>query len=670
MTRWAVVASTTIVLAAELSPAGQRSRPDGHVAVSPNLRVSANTAAGSRNECWIAASPANRRFLVAVSQTSADNAGAAAGPRRCMTAISRNGGETWREVALPKQDEGAFDPMAVAGVDGRVYVLQGVLGQNAPGISGGARREGTIRVWSTADEGKHWRGPVELKCPVAPDHPRMVVDTTDGPHRGRLYIAWNEVSDTVFKKKYHIFLNYSDDGGQTFSDPALLASDDNGKLVITEPVVLSDGTLLVTYYQYFLPLSDKNNEHQPMYALRSSDGGDTFAKPEKIGEVGVSGWRYLRRDFGRAFTLPIFTADASPASKFRDHLYTVWDDAHDGRASIWLSMSSDQGRTWSKPRALNDNAPPADGAPPDFRMTPVVAVNKDGVVGVAWYDRRDDPTRRCWKQYFTASLDGGATFLPNTPISSAPSCPDKDAAPTVYVSNAGDEIDDTLPTQDELASLSDADRRQYEEELGIIAATKEIQSAKTPRLRVAFDKGRSVWPGHYTGLVADTDGAFHALWADRRNKLQQIFTARVEVASGAEAPVPTTHEAPVTQMVQVIGGPAKFDEAKGTATFEIQIRNVSDRPIYAPLRMRATPLAAGAAGPSAAIVDSDASATPGAASVWDFSKLLGTRARLEPGMVSEAKTVTIKTKAETGLDGLIEFEVMGQVARGTTSQQK
>ncbi len=671
MDRWLVVASTTIVLAVGLSPAGQdASRNAAHVAVGPNLRVSANTTSGSRNECWIAASPANKQFLVAVSQMSADNAGTAAGPRRCMTAISRNGGQTWREITLPKQDDGAFDPMAIAGIDGRVYVMQGVLGQNANiSAQGGSRREGTIRVWSTTDEGKHWRGPTELKCPVAPDHPRLVVDTTNGPHRGRLYIAWNEVADTVFKKKFHIFLNYSDDGGQTFSDPILLGAADDGKLVVTEPIVLSDGTLLVTYYQYFFPLSDKKNEHQPLYVLRSTDGGDTFDNPEKIGEVGSSGWRYLRRDFGRAFTLPIFVADTAPGSRYRDHLYTVWDDSHDGRSTIWLSMSADKGRTWSKPRALNDNAPATDGAPPDFRMTPVVAVNRDGVVGVAWYDRRDDPTRRCWKQYFTASTDGGATFLPNTAVSSAASCPDKDAAPTVYVSNAAAELDDTLPSQDELTGLSDNDRRALEEELGIAAALKEAETGKAARLRVAFDKGRSVWPGHYAGLVADPDGAFHALWADRRNRLQQLYTARLDIVSGPEPPAPTTQENVVTRLVQVIGGPAKFDEAKGTATFELQLRNVSDRPIYAPIRLRATPIGAGNAGTSATIVDSDAPPTGGAA-VWDFSKLLGSRNRLDPGMVSEAKTVTIKTKADSGLDGLIEFEIVGHVARGTTSQGK
>src|SRR5581483_5318694 len=179
-------------------------------------------------------------------------------------------------------------------------------------------------VWSTTDEGKHWKGPGELKYPVAPDHPRIVVDTSTGPHKGRLYVAWNEVADTVFKRKFHIFLNYSDDGGETFSEPILLGGDDDGKLVMTEPLVLSDGTLLLTYYQYFFPLSGSKNDHQPVYILRSTDGGETFAKPEKIGEVGSSGWRHLRRDFGRAFTLPIFTADESASSRFRDHLYMVW----------------------------------------------------------------------------------------------------------------------------------------------------------------------------------------------------------------------------------------------------------------------------------------------------------------------------------------------------------
>jgi hypothetical protein len=96
---------------------------------------------------------------------------------------------------------------------------------------------------------------------------------------------------------------------------------------------------------------------------------------------------------------------------------------------------------------------------------------------------------------------------------------------------------------------------------------------------------------------------------------------------------------------------------------------VSDRPIYAPIRLRATAVGAGSGGPSATIVDADPQSAGGTA-LWDFSKLLGSRNRLDAGMVSEAKIVSIKTKTESGLDGLIEFEIVGHVARGTTSQEK
>src|SRR5262245_31681512 len=107
-----------------LSGQEKPSRPAGpRVEIGPNLRVSANTTTGNRNECWIAASPTNRKFLVAVSQSSTEASGTG-GVRRCMTAISRNGGETWREVQLPKEEPGAFDPMTVAASDGRVYVMQ------------------------------------------------------------------------------------------------------------------------------------------------------------------------------------------------------------------------------------------------------------------------------------------------------------------------------------------------------------------------------------------------------------------------------------------------------------------------------------------------------------------------------------------------------------------
>src|SRR5690606_7441422 len=119
-------------------------------------------------------------------------------------------------------------------------------------------------------------------------------------------------------------------------------------------------------------------------------------------------------------------------------------------------------------------------------------VNAQGHVGVAWYDRREDPARRCWKQYFAASLDGGVTFTPNVAVSSAASCPAKDAQPSVYVWNGADDTDETWPTEAELEQLADTDRRMLSETLGIQRALKAASTGITaPRVRVAFDSGRN-----------------------------------------------------------------------------------------------------------------------------------------------------------------------------------
>jgi len=629
-----------------------------HISIGPNIRTSENISSGSRNECWITAGQTNPQFLIAVAQSAAgENLGSG---RTSTTMISRNGGQTWREIRLPKQEVGAFDPMTAIGPDGRIYVMHALIGADmGPNLAGTtARSRSTIMIWSTTNDGLTWEGPTELHSPLPPDHPRMVVDHSNGPNRGRLYVAWNEVSDTLLDKKYHIFLHYSDDGGKTFSRPKLLDVQDGGKLVTTEPVVLSDGTLLVTYYQYFWPLSDPQNDAQPFYILRSTDGGATFDKPEKIFTVGSSAWRHLRRDFGRAFTLPIILADTSTTSPYRDHIYAVWDDVREGTSNIWFTKSIDKGRTWSAPTRLNDNAPSDPNGPPDFRMTPVVAVNDAGVVGVAWYDRRDDPARRCWKQYFTASMDGGQTFAPNIAVSTAPSCPAKDAQPSVYVFNTGDDTDETWPSEEELAQLSDTDRRMLSETLGIKRALKEATGDITAsRVRVAFDSGRNAWPGHYSGLTAGADGAFHALWADRRNGLQQIFTARIEV--GGKPPVPVTaRDVDLGDRVVLLGGPAVFDAATGTTTFDLQVRNVSNETIQAPLRVSVSRILDAYGKPTATVVEHDAPRR-GDAPMWDFSELLGSEKRLAPGQVSEARRVKIRTTEATGLDGVFEFRVTG-----------
>ena len=242
-----------------------------------------------------------------------------------------------------------------------------------------------------------------------------------------------------------------------------------------------------------------------------------------------------------------------------------------------------------------------------------------------------------------------------------PSCPDeKSLEPSIYVWNTSPYFNDTLPTKADLAEMPKTSRLQAAQEVALAEALEqEASKNKVSRIDVTFDHDRNLWPGHYTGMATDLGGVFHPFWSDRRNKIQQAFTARVAVTTTPASPPPPTHETDVTNLVQLVGTYAKYDAAKGTTTFQLQVRNISDQVIYAPLRLRIAKVASSPAGPTAEILNPDA--TDGGVPSFDFSKLLGSNLRLEPKSTSEVKKITVHTKVATGLDAGLDFVVIGHV---------
>ncbi len=103
-----------------------------------------------------------------------------------------------------------------------------------------------------------------------------------------------------------------------------------------------------------------------------------------------------------------------------------------------------------------------------------IAPKKGGVVGVTWFDRRNDPAGKCYDLFFAASLDGGKTFQPEVRVTSKSSCPD------------------------------------------------------TPPNKGAVQ--RWSYGGDYNGLVAASDGTFQALWTDGRADVFQLRTAQIKVS--------------------------------------------------------------------------------------------------------------------------------------------
>jgi hypothetical protein len=286
-------------------------------------------------------------------------------------------------------------------------------------------------------------------------------------------------------------------------------------------------------------------------------------------------------------------------------------------------------------------------------MTPTVAIAPDGTLGVSWYDRRNDPTRRCWELFFAVSTDAGASFGPNVPISSAPSCPPPGQAPVIVVHNTSEPRDLNRPPDSLIERMTLLERLGVLSQDALRAARNETNARlENGRLRVSFDPSRNIWPGHYSGLAADANGVFHALWLDRRNGAQELFATRIEV--GTAAPDRSgLREADVTDRVELIAGTPVHDAGESSVTIPLQVRNVSDDPIHGPLTVRIVGISETSAGASAR--------TERNTREIRFAGKLGTDDVLLPLGISETMELKLRVAEATGLDAGLNFRVVAQM---------
>ena len=316
----------------------------------------------------------------------------------------------------------------------------------------------------------------------------------------------------------------------------------------------------------------------------------------------------------------------------RGRIYALWNDFGDNGERLprmLLSYSDDRGATWVEPRPV---APAAGSA--QFRGN--VAVNADGVVGVVWMDTRDHPGRDGFHAYFTASLDGGDSFLPPVALSRAASDP-----------------------------FSPGNRRQVPFYVGSYRG----------HLLVSMGSAASRWEdgGDYLGLAADQDGVFHPLWSDGRGTAYQSYTARVRVIPDRDVAVRRDRDhrgepVDVSDAVGLLVDPPAFDSARGVATFPVRLRNESSDTLYPPLRVRAR-LMNDRSGPiGGAAVDSVESVIldgDGGTATFDYDVALGDWSALPPGCATEAVAWRVRLGP---VDAALSFEV--KVTAGRENARK
>ncbi|MFQ5680375.1 MAG: sialidase family protein [Gemmatimonadota bacterium] len=423
-------------------------------------------------EPHLAVNPANPAHLVGAAMVAQDTEEEFRAVR-CVALLSFDGGKSWESTDLnglfdPERldPRSCFDVWAAIAADGTAYVA--LLGDPAEGAP-----EVPSLLFRSPDGGKTWLEPVIVPAGRGGvyDQEDILVDHTDGAHAGTVYHGAVQGYRTAEGIPYTaVSVARSTDGGGSFFDPVPAALS-NLELQEMNMVTLSDGTLVVGYHDWGTcqrtPCDHYRLRLPRLWVTVSSDGGRSFSPSRFVAEI-------------RQRTIPKIAVDLG-SGDYRDRLYAAWGDwgktldpadsvFFNPEKGLYFTRSTDRGLTWARPRRIDRASDPK-----TLRGTAAVAVSPDGTVGIAWQDRRDDPENRCQKLYFTASLDGGDTFLPEIPVSTAPSCP---RAP------GNGWTGDRYPTG-----------------------------------------------GEYFGLVGTGAGTFRALWADARSGVFQLYTAEITVSS-------------------------------------------------------------------------------------------------------------------------------------------
>jgi hypothetical protein len=435
-------------------------RESGRISVGANVHVSQSRPTDRHFEVMIAADEKRPERLLACSIVRVS-----AKRDLCVAYASDDGGRSWRFAYSPKPpptDEFTiFDPAVAFGSQGEAYFaalfMVPVAGPHIPDYFMEAARSG--------DGGTAWDPPTRIEGFY--DRPYLTADRSQGKYGGRLYV------NSGLDRGGH-GVRTSEDRGRTFrlSAAARLRVSPSAQTLNTgQSVVLSDGSLIVPVL-YFTKRtgSDAGTAHGNEMGLsvcRSVDGGASLL----YGQPRIAHFQHTDRD-----GLPNLGANAKSV-RYRDRIYLVWSQADASGNEVMLAYSQHKGLSVSRPALLSEQAEPSSGdetrregvrrASRYAAFLPSVAVNRDGVVGVCWYDTRDVPAAKSgWDLRFRASLDGGDTWLPSVRVSEATSL---------------------------------------------------------------FTHGDG-WAGDTAGMAADEAGAFHPVWVDNRTETQQVFTASVRVA--------------------------------------------------------------------------------------------------------------------------------------------
>ncbi len=401
----------------------------------PNVQFGTNMLLSDRNskqaysaETTIAVNPRDQRNLVAgfmdTYPTNKDDA--------CSFFFTTDGGGTWtRGGVAPVLGSGhvCFDPALGADANGNFYFSyeDQLCDPNCHGPTYQLVAKSTDGGRSFPTFAKAARnGPQE----IAIDKDYIAVDThVNSPFRGTIYVGYTALiligrNPLIWQMK----VVFSRDGGLTWSASVSVGPGYQSPQIALDalPVVAPDGTVYLFYsaaVQQAIGMSIKFS--------KSSDGGQTWTEPADVASNLPSTENYYIKnadtDFGTSAFHGLLVGTFPTAAIAPDGtIYVAWSDFPSGscvilffrpaciNSDVRLSTSRDGGKSWSTPVKVSDETNPTD------QFFPWIAVNSNGLLSIAWLDKRLDPNNINYDVYYTNTLDG-ITFLKNVRVTAVSS---------------------------------------------------------------------------------------------------------------------------------------------------------------------------------------------------------------------------------------------------------
>lgn len=378
--------------------------------VLPEVPVTAMDIATSRanNSPALVADPTDPEVVALANRVDAPDFG-------CALQMSGDGGRSWTTAgappSLPPGAEKCYAPEVAFDQAGRLYYL-------FVGLAGGGNRPMGVFLSTSSDKARAFSPPQQVLGPLN-FSVRMAIDRTMGA-RGRMHLTWLHAESDPATGGFGpppnpILAAYSDDGGQTFSEPVQVSDPSRPRVVAPALSLGPDHTVAVAYYD----LEDDARDYQglegptwdktwSLVVAQSSDGGGSFGQGQIVDDAVVPSERVML----------IYTM-APPAlvSYGEGDACVAWTDARFGDPDVLLRCSTGGGHAWTDLRRLNDD-PVGNGK---RQYLPRLSVSSQGRLDAIFYDRRADPQNSHNDVSYTYARDGTLEFVPNIRLTASAS---------------------------------------------------------------------------------------------------------------------------------------------------------------------------------------------------------------------------------------------------------